>query len=57
MQEEQPPYQCEEEEDDCGFQKRQTHLPPLHLGGSAVELFSSYRYSGVHLNNNVTWRQ
>ncbi|KAI4887377.1 hypothetical protein NFI96_006708 [Prochilodus magdalenae] len=30
------------------------HLP-LHVGGSAVEVVSSYRYLGVHLSNNLTW--
>ncbi|KAI4899536.1 hypothetical protein NFI96_002056 [Prochilodus magdalenae] len=33
---------------------RHTHLP-LHVGGSAVEVVSSYRYLGVHLSNNLTW--
>ncbi|KAI4891278.1 hypothetical protein NFI96_006373, partial [Prochilodus magdalenae] len=33
---------------------RHAHLP-LHVGGSAVEVVSSYRYLGVHLSNNLTW--
>ncbi|KAI4874406.1 hypothetical protein NFI96_007553, partial [Prochilodus magdalenae] len=33
---------------------RHDHLP-LHVGGSAVEVVSSYRYFGVHLSNNLTW--
>ncbi|KAI4900990.1 hypothetical protein NFI96_032983 [Prochilodus magdalenae] len=28
---------------------------PLHVGGSAVEVVSNYRYLGVHLSNNLTW--
>ncbi|KAI4873264.1 hypothetical protein NFI96_029967, partial [Prochilodus magdalenae] len=33
---------------------RHAHLP-LHVGGSAVEVVSSYRYLGVHLSKNLTW--
>ncbi|KAI4872918.1 hypothetical protein NFI96_005300 [Prochilodus magdalenae] len=36
--------------------RRGRHAPlPLHVGGSAVEVVSSYRYLGVHLSNNLTW--
>ncbi|KAL6457442.1 hypothetical protein MHYP_G00344050 [Metynnis hypsauchen] len=38
------------------FRRRSTIPPlPLHIGGSAVEVVSSYRYLGVHLSNNLTW--
>ncbi|KAI4879285.1 hypothetical protein NFI96_006046 [Prochilodus magdalenae] len=48
VQKEPPLYQRKEDEgDDCGL--------PLHVGGSAVEVVSSYRYLGVHLSNNLTW--
>ncbi|KAI4876824.1 hypothetical protein NFI96_006328, partial [Prochilodus magdalenae] len=33
---------------------RHAHLP-LHVGGSAVEVVSNYRFLGVHLSNNLTW--
>ncbi|KAI4893078.1 hypothetical protein NFI96_011541 [Prochilodus magdalenae] len=33
---------------------RHAHLP-LHVGGSAVGVVSSYRCLGVHLSNNLTW--
>ncbi|KAI4904782.1 hypothetical protein NFI96_002045 [Prochilodus magdalenae] len=36
--------------------RRGRHAPlPLHVGGTAVEVVSNYRYLGVHLSNNLTW--
>ena len=33
------------------------HLPPpLHIGETAVEVVSSYRYLGVHITDDLTWR-
>ncbi|KAI4898399.1 hypothetical protein NFI96_002300 [Prochilodus magdalenae] len=37
------------------FRRGRHAHPPLHVGGSAVEVVSSYRYLGVHLSNNLTW--
>lgn len=36
---------------------RRDKLPPspLHIGGAAVEIISSYSYLGVHLTENLTW--
>ncbi|TKS65262.1 putative RNA-directed DNA polymerase from transposon X-element [Collichthys lucidus] len=36
--------------------RRGRHLPPpLHIGGTAVEVVSSLRYLGVNITNDLTW--
>ncbi|GAA6231470.1 uncharacterized protein LOC109141784 [Lates japonicus] len=36
--------------------RRGRHLPPpLHIGGTAVEVVSSFRYLGVHISDDLTW--
>lgn len=30
--------------------------PTLHVGGSEVEVVSSYKYLGMHLSKNLTWK-
>ena len=36
--------------------RRSRHLPPpLHIGGTAVEVVSSYKYLGVHISDDLTW--
>ncbi|KAI3362571.1 hypothetical protein L3Q82_001613 [Scortum barcoo] len=36
--------------------RRGRHLPPpLYIGGTAVEVVSSYRYLGVHISDDLTW--
>ncbi|KAI3374203.1 hypothetical protein L3Q82_006058 [Scortum barcoo] len=35
---------------------RHLHLPsPLYIGGTAVEVVSSFRYLGVHISDDLTW--
>uniref|UniRef100_A0A3P9JJJ8 Reverse transcriptase domain-containing protein n=1 Tax=Oryzias latipes TaxID=8090 RepID=A0A3P9JJJ8_ORYLA len=29
--------------------------PPIHIGGDAVEVVSSFRYLGVHISSDLTW--
>ena len=37
--------------------RRGRHFPsPLHIGETAVEVVSSYRYLGVHITGDLTWR-
>ncbi|KAI3365725.1 hypothetical protein L3Q82_000691 [Scortum barcoo] len=36
--------------------RRGRHLPsPLYIGGTAVEVVSSFRYLGVHISDDLTW--
>ncbi|TKS65279.1 putative RNA-directed DNA polymerase from transposon BS [Collichthys lucidus] len=36
--------------------RRGRHLPPpLHIGGTAVEVVSSFRYLGMNIANDLTW--
>lgn len=37
------------------FRKSGNIPPPLHIGGVAVEVVSSFKYLGVHINNELTW--
>lgn len=39
-----------------GFQEEQNPpLPFIYIGGTAVEVVSSYRYLGVYLTMGLTW--
>jgi hypothetical protein len=32
------------------------HPPPLYIGGAEVEVDSSFKFLGVHINDNLTWK-
>ena len=36
------------------FRRDKRPLPPLHIGGAAVEVVSSFRYLGVYISNDLT---
>jgi len=37
------------------FRRDKRPLPPLHIGGAAVEVVSSFRYLGVYISSDLTW--
>uniref|UniRef100_A0A3B3H7K8 Reverse transcriptase domain-containing protein n=1 Tax=Oryzias latipes TaxID=8090 RepID=A0A3B3H7K8_ORYLA len=37
------------------FRKDRCPPPPIHIGGDAVEVVSSFRYLGVHISSDLTW--
>ena len=38
------------------FRKSAPTYSPLYIGGDAVEVVTSFKYLGVHIANNLTWK-
>lgn len=35
---------------------KRRHPPPICIGGAEVEVVSSYKYLGVHINDDLKWK-
>ena len=37
------------------FRKQQMEQPPIHIGGTAVEMVESFKFLGVHIIDKLKW--